>query len=235
MRFERLSAPTLKSLFVSQLQDKILSGEIPIGTALPPERELAAQMQVSRAVVNSGLAELAEEGFLEIQPRRGTFVSDYRRNGNISTLIALMEYHGGRLGRQEIRSILEIRRALEHMAAEQAILCATEEELKVLGRKLVELAMTETPQAAAEAAFAFQHELAFISKNSILPIFYSSFKPVVITLWERYCKLYGIERLSRNTEILYNYICDRDADGAFLWIDQYLEMAIGGKEQIYYD
>ena len=127
MKFERLSAPTLKSLFVSQLQDKILSGEIPIGTALPSERELAAQMQVSRAVVNSGLAELAEEGFLEIQPRRRTFVSDYRRNGNISTLIALMEYHGGRLGRQEIRSILEIRRALEHMAAEQAILCATEE------------------------------------------------------------------------------------------------------------
>ena len=109
MKFERLSAPTLKSLFVSQLQDKILSGEIPIGTALPSERELAAQMQVSRAVVNSGLAELAEEGFLEIQPRKGTFVSDYRRNGNISTLIALMEYHGGRLGRQEIRSILEIR------------------------------------------------------------------------------------------------------------------------------
>lgn len=63
MKFERLSAPTLKSLFVSQLQDKILSGEIPIGTALPSERELAAQMKVSRAVVNSGLAELAEEAF----------------------------------------------------------------------------------------------------------------------------------------------------------------------------
>ena len=156
---------------------------------------------------------------------------------------ALLELLRG-LGYGEVRVIVqagvpvrveEIRRALEHMAAEQAILCATEEELKVLGRKLVELAMAETPQAAAEAAFAFQHELAFISKNSILPIFYSSFKPVVITLWERYCKLYGIERLSRNTEILYNYICDRDADGAFLWIDQYLEMAIGGKEQIYYE
>ena len=29
MKIERLSAPTIKSLFVSQLQDKILSGEIP--------------------------------------------------------------------------------------------------------------------------------------------------------------------------------------------------------------
>ena len=100
MKFERLSAPTLKSLFVSQLQDKILSGEIPIGTALPSERELAAQMQVSRAVVNSGLAELAEEGFLEIQPRRRTFVSDYRRNGNISTLIALTA--GGSADRKSV-------------------------------------------------------------------------------------------------------------------------------------
>ena len=56
MEFTRLSAPSLKDLFVQQLQGKILSGELPVGTQLPPERELARQMQVSRAVVNGGLA-----------------------------------------------------------------------------------------------------------------------------------------------------------------------------------
>ena len=35
------------------------------------ERELARQMQVSRAVVNGGLAELAAQGFVEIRPRQG--------------------------------------------------------------------------------------------------------------------------------------------------------------------
>lgn len=111
MEFAKLSAPSLKDLFVQQLQGMILSDELPMGTQLPPERELAQQMQVSRAVVNGGLAELAQQGFLEVRPRQGTFVADYRRKGNLSTLIAIMEYQGGVLGKDEIRSILEVRRA----------------------------------------------------------------------------------------------------------------------------
>ena len=121
MEFAKLSAPSLKDLFVQQLQGMILSDELPMGTQLPPERELAQQMQVSRAVVNGGLAELAQQGFLEVRPRQGTFVADYRRKGNLSTLIAIMEYQGGVLGKDEIRSILEVRRALEHLAAQRAI------------------------------------------------------------------------------------------------------------------
>ena len=72
MEFAKLSAPSLKDLFVQQLQGMILSDELPMGTQLPPERELAQQMQVSRAVVNGGLAELAQQGFLEVRPRQGT-------------------------------------------------------------------------------------------------------------------------------------------------------------------
>ena len=68
MEFSKLSAPSLKDLFVQQLQGMILSGELPMGAQLPPERELARQMQVSRAVVNGGLAELAKQGFLEVRP-----------------------------------------------------------------------------------------------------------------------------------------------------------------------
>ena len=117
MEFAKLSAPSLKDLFVQQLQGMILSGALPVGTQLPPERVLAEQMQVSRTVVNSGLAELSGQGFLEVRPRQGTCVADYRRRGNLSTLIAIMQYKGGALGKEEIRSILEVRRALEHLAA----------------------------------------------------------------------------------------------------------------------
>ena len=35
MQFEKISAPSLKDLFVRQLRDAILSGELPIGTQLP--------------------------------------------------------------------------------------------------------------------------------------------------------------------------------------------------------
>ena len=61
----------------------ILSGRLMVGEKLPPERELAESMQVSRAVVNSGITELARKGFLIIKPRVGTFVADYRRQDDM--------------------------------------------------------------------------------------------------------------------------------------------------------
>ena len=60
---EKLSPLGLKEVFVQRLQGMILSGELLVGSKLPPERTLAEQMQISRTVVNSGLAELAEQGF----------------------------------------------------------------------------------------------------------------------------------------------------------------------------
>lgn len=233
MEFTRLSAPSLKDLFIQQLQAKILSGELPVGTRLPPERDLARQMQVSRAVVNGGLSELAAQGFLEISPRQGTSVADYRRKGNLSTLKAIMEYQGNILGRDEIRSILEVRRALEHLAARRAIQYASDEQLKDLGDFVNQLAQSQTHVQAAEAAFSFQHELAFVGGNSIVPLIYYSFKAPVITLWIRFCRLYGIEALCRNTETLYAHLCARNAQAAECFIDEYLEDALNGSTQIY--
>lgn len=235
MEFEKLSAPSLKTLFVQQLQGMILSGELPVGTQLPPERELAEQMQVSRAVVNGGLSELAKQGFLEISPRQGAWVADYRRRGNLSTLVAIMDYRGGVLGKGEIRSILEVRRALEHLAADRAIDFASEADMEQLRDTLIQLAQTDAPAQAAEAAFTFQHTLALIGGNSILPLIYYSFKPPVIALWMRFCRLYGIQALLHNTEVLYSHLKARDKAGAAQWIDAYLEQAITGGQQIYTD
>ena len=190
-------------------------------------------MQVSRAVVNGGLAELAAQGFVEIRPRQGTFVADYRRNGNLSTLIAIMEYNGGTLGREEIRSILEVRRALEQLAVGLILRNATDEDIDRLGDLVTHIAGAQTPQQAAERAFEFQHELALISGNSILPLFYYSFRAPVIVLWVRFCSRYGIEALCRNTELLYTYLKNRDEQQLRRWIETYLREAIEGCQQIY--
>lgn len=233
MEFAKLSSPSLKDLFVQQLQGMILSGALPVGAQLPPERTLAEQMRVSRTVVNSGLAELSDQGFLEVRPRQGTFVADYRRRGNLSTLIAIMQYKGGVLGRDEVRSILEVRRALEHLAAERAILFASDEALDRLGEHLARMAAALSPEQAAEAAFGFQHELALVGGNSIVPLIYYSFRSPVIALWVRFCNLYGIPALVHNTQTLYALIRSRNGAETSRWIDQYLEQAISGSQQIY--
>ena len=134
---------------------------------------MAQQMQVSRAVVNGGLAELAQQGFLEVRPRQGTCVADYRRKGNLGTLIAIMEYQGGVLGKDEIRSILEVRRALEHLAAERAIRYASDEALKQLGEIVARLKMRQTLHrlrklhSPSSMSWHFPAETAFSHSSTI--------------------------------------------------------------------
>ncbi len=233
MEFERLYAPSLKELFVQQLQDMILSGEIPVGTKLPSERELCQQMHVSRAVVNSGIAELARQGFVEVRPRQGNYVADYRRHGNMDTLMAIMHYNGGLLAHDEIRSILEVRWGLEQMALSRAIENASDQELEALGEFVEALAHETVPAQAAELAFQFHHGMTLTGGNSILPLIYSSFKVPCTALWIRFCRKYGVAALYNNVERLYRFMLDRDKKGAMAWTEAYLREAINGAQQIY--
>lgn len=233
MEFTKITAPSLKDLFMQQLEDKILSGELAVGTKLPSERELAAMMKVSRAVVNGGIFTLSQKGFLEVRPRQGTYVADYSKNGNLQTLIALLEYKGGKLERSGIQAILEVRLALEQLAAELVIDTATPEDFANLQSCLTTLKQAEHNANAAQAAFAFHHELAYLSGNTVLTLIYSSFQEICIVLWERFCRLYGIPALYENVAALYRLLESRDKLSTNEWIRHYLNEAIKGSRQIY--
>lgn len=234
MEFTKLSAPSLKELFIQELETLILSGKLPIGEKLPPERELAKSMQVSRAVVNAGIVELARKGFLMIKPRVGTFVADYRRNGTIETLIAIMNYNGGVLRDAEIRSILELRIALNIMAVELCIPKITDDEMDILKGYVKQMEETDSPEAACEIAFQFQHELALLSGNTLLPLIFFSFKVPIQSLWMRFCRLYGIESLRKNTASLCHHIEQRDTKKAVESLTASINDTINGHRQIYY-
>lgn len=235
MEFDRLYSPSLKELFIQQLQDRILSGDLPMGTRLPSERELCEQMHVSRAVVNSGISELARQGFLEVRPRQGTYVADYRRTGTMDTLMAIMRYNGGLLGHDEIRSILEVRWGLEQMAIARAIDYGSDEALKSLSKHVDALGALPLPShaQAAEIAFRFHHEMTLCGGNSILPLIYTSFKVPCISLWIRFCRKFGVAALHANVQQLYRHLLNRDKAAAANWITSYLQEAISGSQQIY--
>lgn len=233
MEFQKLSSLSLKEMFIRQIRDMILSGKIPVGGKLPSEREIAKQMQVSRAVVNGGFAELEKQGFLEILPRQGVFVANYGKNGNINTLNAIMEYHGDTLGQSDIYSIIEVRRALEHLATDSIIKNAANEEILGLEGLLEEVSTAKTIDDTVLATFSFHHKLSVISGNSIIPLIYISFKPVVTQLWKRFCLRYGKEALYDSVLCLYKCIKERDAKAARRCTDKQLNEALEGGHQIY--
>lgn len=234
MEFSKLNAPSLKELFVQELETMILSGRLAVGERLPSERELANSMQVSRAVVNSGITELARKGFLIIKPRVGTFVADYRRDGTMDTLMSIMNYNGGILRDAEVRSILELRIALDSLAIQLWLPGAAEEDIRLLRSYVEQIKDASSITAASELSFQFQHELAFLSGNTLLPLIFSSFKVPVISLWERFCRLHGIEELYKNNDRLCRYLEARDVEKAVQWISTSINETIDGELPIYY-
>lgn len=234
MEFEKLTSPSLKELFISNIEAKILSGELPVGQQLPPERQLAQSMGVSRAVVNSGIVELENRGFLDVRPRVGTFVADYRRAGTMETLKSIMTYNRGRLRNEEIRSILEVRDALDKLAVADIIPHVTELDNMLLLEKVEAIRQARDNRQAAEAAFAFQHELAMLSGNTLLPLIFRSFYSSVLVLWERFCALHGIDTLYQTSCRLCGHIRDKDIPGAVAWIDYCTRETVSGSRCIYY-
>lgn len=235
MKFKKLSAPSLKELFIREIEGMILSGKLPIGSKLPTERELAASMGVSRAVVNSGLIELTRKGFVEMKPRVGAIVADYRRHGTTETLTAIMHYNGGVLPKADIKSLLEFRIVFETLALELGVPRATQDDLQKLKLIAEQFSAADTPASAAQAIYDFHQEICMISGNTILPIISYSFSVLQQMLWTRYFELYGYEKLQHTTWELYHLIEQGDTKGAIANLARSINETISGGAPIYYE
>lgn len=233
MEFKKLNAPTLKELFISEMEGMILSGKLEVGEKLPPERELAKSMQVSRAVVNSGIAELEKKGFLVVRPRVGTFVEDYLKNGTVETLVSIMHYNGGMLREKETRSVLEARIIFMNAAATLAIDNASDEEICSLEPYVDALRTCTDPEEASLLIFKFSHEISYISGNSLLPLFFISFKDLVCNLWVRFSRAYGVPALYQSAYDIYHFLLARDKEGAVNYITSTTQESISGDRTFY--
>ena len=214
MGFNKISALSLTDLFVQQIENMILSGELAVGEQLPPARELSIRMGVSRPVISAGLVELEKLGFVEIRPRQGVYVCDYRRKGTMETLVAIMRYNGGALRQNEVRSLLETREAMESLCVKLVCERVNTGELEQLSPILDSIRDAKSPEEAAEQTFLFYHELAVLSGNVLMPLLYHSFHPQGVYLWSLYCKRSGIQKLYQIKLRLYSALLNRDVDSA---------------------
>ncbi|MET8209901.1 FCD domain-containing protein [Streptomyces sp. NPDC005373] len=69
--FTTLSVPKAADVLAADVRERILSGELAEGSALPSERQLVEQTGLSRATVREALRILTVEKLLRIRPGRG--------------------------------------------------------------------------------------------------------------------------------------------------------------------
>jgi DNA-binding FadR family transcriptional regulator len=105
----------------AEIRRRILSGEIPAGERLPPERDLAALLGASRVTLRSALDRLAEANLLSVRQGSGYVVRDFRRDGGPDLLPPLLELAHGRDAAAIAADLLLVRRQLATAVLERLV------------------------------------------------------------------------------------------------------------------
>lgn len=161
MKTERMSDQVARVV-----EKAITEGQYPVGSQLPPERELAVKLGVSRPTLRQALGTLAARGWLVSRQGGGHRVCQHLGDGFSDPLLALLS-----TDKDYQYDILEYRNALEGMAAWYAALRATDADHHRLKVCLAELershqAGNATEQARADAEFHLA--IAEASHNAVL-------------------------------------------------------------------
>jgi DNA-binding GntR family transcriptional regulator len=144
----------LKNQVYFALKDAITAMDIYGGDEPPKldERRLAEDLGVSRTPIREALSRLAQDGLVEMIPRRGTFVA--------------------RKSKSEILEIISVWAALESMAARLATQNASDAEIGQLRKLFVTFEEKNEPRAHideySDTNIRFHQRIISLSKSALL-------------------------------------------------------------------
>lgn len=155
---------------VGFLREQLLSGELKVGDCLLPERELSAQLGVSRPVLREALRALAMIGAVEIKHGVGTVVKK-------PSVSILGEFFTFVLAHQAdaIDDVMQARVAIERHAVRLACQRATQSDFDRLADCLREIVETiHSPELGGVADFRFHEAIVAASGSATLICIYQS-------------------------------------------------------------
>src|SRR4029079_9950511 len=126
--------PRVAHEIVTQLRELILNGTFKVGDKLPPERELAERLCVSRGSLREAIKSLELIGLVRTRQGDGTRVTDFMRTAGIE-LVAHLLIRGGENEAPDLRllgEVLEFRVTFGKECARLAAERATPEGLERL-------------------------------------------------------------------------------------------------------
>ena len=195
---------------VESIQEQILSERLAVGTKLPPERDLADRLGVSRTVVREAVRVLAATGLLETRHGVGTTVRALSREEMVKPLNLFLRTWGEDVSLahlHQVRSLLEVENA--GLAAEQA----SDEDIQDLRRIVAEMeAAKEDPVLFAAKDAEFHRRLAQTAHNPLLTLLLDSIHDLMVEVRELVAKESGlVERVMPAHVAILESVVMRDA------------------------
>lgn len=161
---DALPSGTPASEVARRLLDLFTGGQIAPGTRLPPERQLAAALEVGRSAVREALAALEILGIVDVRPGSGTYL-----RGAASELLPQTLRWGLLIGERNTVQLLELREGLEIFVARLAASRAEDSSIERLVKDLLRMrSSVDDVSAFARADLDFHAALAETAGNPTL-------------------------------------------------------------------
>lgn len=212
----------MREQVVDQVRVMIKEGKLRPGDRMPPERELARQLGISRASVRSGLRFLCAIGVLTSRHGSGTYVADGPPALDSEPLGMLAALHGF-----SVKKMFEARRAIEVAVAGLAAEHATDDQLMRIAEEVTETyAALDNPQEYLIHDFGFHRAVAAASANPILATIMSMVSDVLYQRRVQTVELAGDLKQSVDMHRrIYRAIRARDAETARALMSEHLIQA----------
>ncbi|MEA2087148.1 MAG: FadR/GntR family transcriptional regulator [Candidatus Caldatribacteriota bacterium] len=162
--FKEIIPTRLYENVIEQIMDLIKSNELKPGDKLPPERELAEKLSISRGSLREAFRVLESRGLIKSKPGGGRFIREIRKNGHNNTENIILS-----LKKSSILELLEAREIFEVKIAKIAAQRATVEDIELIEQALNKMNEEEKPRYGKETESDTEFHLAIarVSHNFV--------------------------------------------------------------------
>ncbi len=160
----------------------ILEGKYSPGSTLPGERELAAQLGVTRPTLREAMRRLESDGWLTVQQGKPTRVNNFWTEGGLNVLSSLVRY-SSELPENFVMNLLEVRLALAPVYTREAVKHSTSLVVDCL-KDSPNLA--DTSDVFANFDWRLHKALTIYSRNPIYTLILNGFAGFYEEMAQRY-------------------------------------------------
>src|SRR3954465_10216332 len=144
MPFQAVATQRLYEQVAGQVTDLVARGEFKPGDRLPPERDLAKLLGVSRPTVREAMIALEIAGLVDVRVGAGVFVTDKAKNGTANGATNGRLFEGAGSSPVEL---VAARRTIEPEVAALAAKCASAAEIVAIAETIAMIsAAQDTPE-----------------------------------------------------------------------------------------
>ncbi|QQS44930.1 MAG: FadR family transcriptional regulator [Acidobacteriota bacterium] len=154
----------ITELVVQRIKDLLARGELRAGSRLPPERELAEMLNISRPSLRTALKALSVMGIIRAKPGAGTYIAE-----SLPEVFTEPMHFMTLINNTCVEELFEARRIIEAGLAELAAERATSEDLEALNGEIDGMRVTiNDPESYLKHDVRFHQIIARAANNKLM-------------------------------------------------------------------